>query len=115
MGTHPEVKVTKLEKRPDGSVGPTLNLGAETGEQLATQTQATILLRAITEKAENIFLLEWKGNKIPRGATVAGHIIAWTQNGLVTSDQGQYVGTYERLVEFGGVDHREQKILIFVG
>ena|SRR3989344_388238 len=114
MGTNPEVKITKLERRPDGSFGPEAKLGAQSAEQVAIQATTTGLLCKIAERAKEIFLLEWDGNKIPRGAVVCGMSIGWTQHGLVTSESGQSIGTYERLVEFGGASHNEQKMLVFV-
>ena len=59
------------------------------------------------------FLVEWSGSKIPRGAAIDGVAIAWTQNGMVTGAGGVDLGTYERLVEFGGASGREHKMLIF--
>ena len=114
MGENPSVKVTKLERRPDGSFGPEANLGAQNSEQIVIQATATGLLRKIAERAKGIFLLEWEGNKIPRGAIVCDKRIAWTQHGLVTGESGKNIGTYERLVEFGGASGKEQKMLVFV-
>lgn len=111
---YPTVKVTELEKRPDNSFGPTANLASNpTEEQLAVICSANALLQQFAERAKAFFLLEWEGNKIPRGADINGKKVAWTQNGLVTSDDGVDIGTYERLVEFGGASGKEQKMLIF--
>jgi hypothetical protein len=111
---NPEVKITKLERRPDGSFGPEARLGAQSAEEISLQTTVTGLLRRMAERAKEIFLLEWEGSKIPRGAVVNGKSIAWTQHGLVTSDAGEQIGTYERTVEFGGESGRAQAMLIFV-
>lgn len=112
---NPEVKITKLERRPDGSFGPEAKLGAQTPEQEVIQAQATGLLRRIAERAKEIFLLEWEGNKIPRGAVICGKSITWTQHGRVISEGDEDIGTYERLVEFGGKSGKEQKMLVFAG
>lgn len=59
------------------------------------------------------YLVEWQGSKIPRGASIHGIAIGWTQNGIVSGTQGENLGTYERLVEFGGESGREHKMLVF--
>ena len=55
---------------------------------------------------------------MPRGAVVAGHVIAWTQNGQVlglnAEDRGVDIGTYERIVENGGPERDEQLMVIFL-
>lgn len=113
MADYPVVKVTEIEKRPDGSFGPHVTLGAQTPEEFGGEIQLNELLGKFASLAQKFFLLEWEGNKIPRGAVVCGHTIDWTQNGIVSS-RGARIGTYERLVEFGGANHREQKMLVFV-
>ena len=64
--------------------------------------------------ARKIFHLKWEGSKIPRGAMIEGSTIQWTQNGEVVSSDGKTIGTYQRLVEFGGASGNEQQMLIFV-
>ena len=113
METNPEVKITKLERRPNGSFGPAAKLGAQTAEEIAIQGTATGILRKMADRNKDIFLLEWEGNKIPRGAVINGKPIAWTQHGMVTSDGGENIGVYERTVEFGGASHKEQKMIVF--
>jgi len=113
MRVNPEVKITKLKRRPDGSFGPEAKFGARTNEQEIIQTLATDLLRRLAEQAKDVFLLEWEGGKVPRGAVVNGKTIAWTQHGIVTSQKSKDIGTYERTVEFGGVGRKEQKMLVF--
>ena len=71
------------------------------------------LRRCIRESQTRVFLLKWQGNKIPRGAQILGHTIAWTQHGIVRNKDGKQIGTYDRLVEFGGDSSREQWMLIF--
>jgi len=60
------------------------------------------------------FLLTWTGSKVPRGANVFGHIVMWTQNGQVTTQTGIDIGTYDRLVEFGGPSHNEQMMIVYL-
>ncbi len=65
----------------------------------------------IAKGAEPI-TLKWKGSKVPRGHSVNGIQIGWTQHGLVTGVDGQNLGTYTRLQEFGGPDRDEHVMLI---
>lgn len=64
------------------------------------------------ERGSTPIKLEWKGTKIPRGLSINGVPIAWTQHGIVTGENGQRLGTYKRLVEFGGPNHDEHVMLV---
>ena len=68
-------------------------------------------LRAVTAKSTSVFFLRWKGSKIPRGAVIRGRVVAWTQNGVVTDEKGEMIGTYSRLVEFG--PENEQQMVVY--
>lgn len=72
------------------------------------------LLNQAKQNSENAFILAWEGNKIPRGAEIAGKKIAWTQNGVVTADDGSIIGTYDRVTEWGGKSGKEQSMVVFV-
>lgn len=71
------------------------------------------LLGKIAEEAGGGYRLRWRGSKIPRGATVGGVSIGWTQNGIVTGTGGERLGTYERVVEWGGPGRDEHEIMIY--
>lgn len=86
--------------------------GRHSAEAAATEDLIAGLQNQMKEGATT-FLVEWQGSKIPRGAAIDGIAIAWTQNGMVTGAGGEQLGTYERLVEFGGPSGREHKMLIF--
>ena len=60
------------------------------------------------------FILSWEGNKVPHGARVLDHEIAWTQNGQVSTTDGKAIGIYDRLVEFGGTTGKEQKMVVYL-
>lgn len=45
--------------------------------------------------------MEWLGSKIPRGATIDGVPISWTQNGMITGENGVHLGLYDRMQEGG--------------
>jgi hypothetical protein len=56
------------------------------------------------------FLLTWQDVRVPVGAEVAGHVIRWTQHGLVRDDNDDIIGTYFRLAD----EARERQMLVFV-
>ena len=60
------------------------------------------------------FLLQWKGTKSPKGAVVFEHIIGHTQHGEVQDMDGQNIGSYDRIVAFGGETKDEQLMLIYI-
>lgn len=113
MAENHVIKVTKLERRPEGSLGPKAGRREKTKEKNAGEMNATARLQEMANSAKEVFLLEWEGNKIPYGAVINGRSIGWTQHGLVTNNVGIPIGTYERMVEWGGDSGKEQKMLVF--
>ena len=110
METYPPVTITEIA----GTIaslqkGKGVDLGDET-----TNSNVNKILSAMRHHANKVFHLQWEGNKIPRGALIEGAEIAWTQNGMVSGSKGENIGTYERLVEFGGASGKEQQMLVFV-
>lgn len=72
------------------------------------------LLADIKDSAELIFLLTWEGNKVPRGAKVFDFEIAGTQHGQVLSSTGEDIGSYDRIEQFAGPDHNQQKMIVYI-
>ena len=72
------------------------------------------LLERRRENANHAYVLRWEGNKVPRGAVVGGETLAWTQNGTVHNQSGRIVGTYDRVVQFGGESGKEQVMIIYM-
>ena len=72
------------------------------------------LLAGFQKRSKRVFELSWKGSKIPGGAVILGKEVGWTQNGMVTSVDGEMIGTYERLEEFGGAEGNDQRIRVYV-
>ena len=97
------------------SDGRWLRLDAVTPADMRTQFMFNSILQQLRERLTQVHLLTWEGNKVPRGVEINGHQIAWTQNGIVTSTEGEMIGQYDRLVEFGGENHRTQRMLVFTG
>lgn len=115
---YPAVKIYEVEPEL-GKLAFTgnVNLGSrETGDlnEAWREVQIGGLLKKFVEHSKMVFLLIWEGNKIPRGAVICGHTIAWMQHGMVTSEQGETIGFYQRLMEFGGKSGKEQRVLVFV-
>ncbi len=106
---YPQVTITDLSDCDSFPRGKRVNLGNAEAER-----GVNALLARLRESASKIFLLKWEGNKIPHGAIIQGKEIAWTQNGIVSSTAREQIGTYERLVEFGGETGNEQQMLVFV-
>jgi len=58
--------------------------------------------------------IRWSGTKVPRGASVGGVPIAWSQNGMLSGPNGEQLGFYTRGVEFGGVSGQEHEMTLSV-
>lgn len=76
-------------------------------------SKVSSLLSAMKTQAKHAYVLSWEGSKIPRGAVINGETIAWTQHGCVTSESGKMIGTYDRVVEFGGQSGNEQVMIVY--
>lgn len=107
----PEVKITKLtfnqaQSMSMGTIKSTLG-------DTKLDSMLQIMINKRIHSSSEILLLEWEGNKIPRGAKIGNKEIAWTQHGIVTDKNGDDIGTYERIVEFGGVSKYQQVMLVY--
>jgi hypothetical protein len=71
------------------------------------------LMRMRRLHAKKVFHLKWKGGKVPEGAVVDEKRIVYTRDGNVTGERTS-IGTYERLVEFGGENRDEHQMLVFM-
>lgn len=119
---YPDVFVGKLrdEDRQSLAQGKPVKgvlLGADEQSEFQLQlTQAIVqdLHGELMKQANDAFILMWEGNKIPRGAVVNGYAIGWTQNGQVLSVDGEMIGVYDRILEYGGESEKEQQMLVFL-
>ncbi len=125
MSQHPFVAVKKVEgpikNSLTGLYDPNgVDLGGKYSlEALFNEIRIDGLIERCREKGGPVYLLVWEGNKIPRGAKIMGHEIVWTQNGLVSASLGAVersfdIGTYDRLVEFGGKTGNLQVMMVYV-
>lgn len=118
---YPDVFVGKLrpEDRQALAEGkPVTGIKLGGGEQTNIQIELTEgviegLRAEFMKRADDAFILIWEGDKIPRGAEINGYQIIWTQNGVVQSHDGEIIGVYDRLMEYGGPSHKEQQMLVF--
>lgn len=72
------------------------------------------LLAITRNRSDRLFLLSWIGNKVPRGAQILDQQVTWTQHGMVQAEPGGNIGTYDRLVEFGGRSGKEHLMLVYL-
>lgn len=70
------------------------------------------LLTKLMRVQPNHFVMIWKGSKVPWGAAIGGIPIAWTQHGIVTGENGEGLGWYERVREWAGSDGDEHELVI---
>ncbi len=56
----------------------------------------------------------WKGSKFPRGIKLGSITLETAQHGILRDITGQDVGTYERVIEFGGSNKDEHEIIAWV-
>lgn len=75
---------------------------------------AASLIARLRDDQRFIYLMQWHGSKIPRGAYVDGYRVGWMQHGIVTACDGTQLGYYERLEEFGGVDKTQHFVAILL-
>lgn len=72
------------------------------------------IMKHVRKRQRRVFELTWEGNKVPRGAEIFGKKIAWTQHGRVITEDGEDIGSYERIEEFGGPNKKSQKMHVYV-
>jgi hypothetical protein len=112
LGKKPNVRVVKLESQPDGSIVSEKPISSRTSREISEYERLPESFFRRIEKTKAIYLLEWRGDKIPRGAIVSKKIITWTEKGIVSSKNIYQIGIYHRLVEFGGIDGDQQKMIV---
>lgn len=70
------------------------------------------LIAGLRTGSNNNYFLRWCGSKDPRGATIGGVGVGWTQHGRIVGEGGEDLGFYERLKEFGGDAGDEHTMLV---
>lgn len=92
----------------EANLGGDMNLTAK-----ITELGVNGLLDSLKQTSEEAVVLNWEGTKIPRGASIDGKEIGWTQNGVVTSVDGKMLGTYDRLMEWGGENGKQHCMVVY--
>jgi hypothetical protein len=126
---YPSIKVEELtDKNTKELVDKYTPRGINLGD-VSRERMADALISKLRGKGGRRFLLRWTGDKVPTGASVLGNEIAWTQHGLVQAKRGEQpaniggnmflgktedIGTYDRLVEFGGESGNEQMLIVYL-
>lgn len=108
------INVTKKDLEAIKAGASEANLGGDTNlTAKITELGVNGLLDSLKQSSEEAVVLNWEGTKIPRGASFDGKEIGWTQNGVVTSVDGKMIGTYDRLMEWGGENGKQHCMVIF--
>lgn len=92
----------------------TFSIGIEGVDQKRIEDRINALIKARKASHQKAFLVSWTGLKVPFGAIIDGHQVAWTQFGVVTDTMNVFFATYERLLECGGEKRDEHAILVFL-
>ncbi len=110
------IKVTEItgeQLLDDGETNFVSLTRGDTDISVLINSQFNAIRAALTKKARRVFILTWKGDKVPSGAMILGHEVVWTQDGMVQTAERE-IGTYQRLLEFGGDNHDEQVMLCHI-
>ena len=106
----PTVKVTDISNLLGEDLP--LNNQVDLGDPEA-DARVNSLLERRRDGANHAYILRWEGSKVPRGAIVGDETLAWTQNGTAHNRSGRMVGTYDRVVVFGGESGQEQAMIVY--
>ena len=79
-----------------------------------TESKLNDLICSVRKHGGRTFILDWEGDRTPRGARVLNHEIEWTQHGQIRIASVEKIGTYDRLVESGGASGKAQKMLVYL-
>lgn len=113
----PEVRVTEIKRAETGEFvleRPGVDLGGRfSPDARRLENQINPLMDLLKARADRLFVLEWSGGRVPRGANLSGHEIAQTQHGMVVSTENKHFAYYDRLVDGGGEDQRDQMMLVY--
>lgn len=75
-------------------------------------SQVRDLVDAEKQARSGKLLLSWEGSKVPRGVTIQGKTIAWTQHGIVRAEGGGIIGYYDRVEQWAGPEGNRHKMII---
>lgn len=81
-------------------------------EEAMVEGNVQSIINRLKARSRRVFEMTWKGSKTPSGAIILGKKVAWTQNGRVTGEGGEYIGTYERLETSEGLDSQKMRTCV---
>lgn len=114
MQQNSEVKVTAFERGADGKFVFKPDPNAKSLHELMAQRRIPLELLRFGRLAKGVFLLEWEGNRIPKGVVLGTRTIANTKEGCVLDAEGAEIGIYERVLDSGCESRMSQKMLVFL-
>lgn len=120
MTSENPISITEIRKSQQGEfVLEDIKRGANLGgmhDKRAAELESRLnpMLNSLKDRAEQLFVLEWEGTRVPRGARINDMEIGWTQHGIVTSVDGETIGYYDRLVDQGGESGRFNQMIIYI-
>lgn len=82
--------------------------------QTSVPAVASELKEGLQEGSNNIYLLTWHGSRVPSGLILNGVEIASTQHGTVRDVEGNLHGTYDRILDCGGEDRKDQQMIAYM-
>lgn len=115
LSQNPQVQVTEISKSQidEFLIGErSIQLVART-KQKEIEGAVMSSLRKLKDRANTFYVLEWEGNRIPRGVRIDEKEIGWTQHGNVTSTDGTQMGFYDRAVDSGGDNGKHQVMIVY--
>ena len=103
----------KSSNTPNIKTSVTFGSSGEIDLELSEIESNVDALLQLLKLGKDAYLLMWNGSKVPSNAVVNGIEIDHTQHNMVTSD-GEMVGTYDRIVEYGGPNKRAQALILYL-
>lgn len=102
------IEVTDLDQQQES-----VDLNATKLKGVLNEVTYNQFLKKLRGAKTRTFLLIWQGAKSPTGAKILDHVIGWTQNGIVYNETGKEIGTYDRVIEYGGESKRQQIMIAY--
>ena len=91
-----------------------IRLSAEDDPEMQQiENRVNSMLNQLKDMADRFFVISWEGSRVPRGAMIDEHEIAWTQNGRVLNSQGKAIGYYDRIIDCGSETGTKQQMLVY--
>ena len=113
MNNPSERNVTVLPIPLEEAAGEPMEIDLGEGSE-AEEERISSLLETMRSRADAAYLLSWQGSRVPSGARIGNYAIAWTQHGLVRSEEGYDIGVYHRIQDGAGPDQSDGANMMLV-